>query len=305
VAAAGCTGVTLMTTVFISHSTKDRDAVERLIIQPLEKGGIRTWYSKEAIRGGQEWQDRIMKGLQDSEYFLVALSPDSENSEWVRSEVSWGISRRRDKFLPIMLSSCQLDRIDLRLSSIQSFQVGDTEKIFAFLGVTSEDTPLSSWRLVRPLMAVEEVQFLTDLLILSDEIRKTRRSLLPGPYYMLKDDDFYKDELKKLSGEHHELVDCLDHLAEFIERVATQKEPMWKLRGRVRSIWIQIEIKATRNVWYEEICKMDLNLKLRRLEYPQNKLILEKLQDLQGTIPHNIFEKPSLSGKFRNYWLKK
>jgi hypothetical protein len=107
-----------MTNVFISHSTKDRSTVESQIINPLQKSGIDTWYSKDIIRGGQDWHDKIIQGLERCEWFLVALSGHAVESEWVKSEVRWAISNRKDRFIPVVLASCDRSRIDLRLSGI-------------------------------------------------------------------------------------------------------------------------------------------------------------------------------------------
>ena len=49
--------------VFISHSSKDRDFVEREIISLLRSHGIETWYSKDDIQTASQWQNSIAEGL--------------------------------------------------------------------------------------------------------------------------------------------------------------------------------------------------------------------------------------------------
>ena len=48
--------------VFVSHSTKDREFVEREVVSHLERHGIRTWYSKVAIQTAAEWETSIRRG---------------------------------------------------------------------------------------------------------------------------------------------------------------------------------------------------------------------------------------------------
>ena len=63
-----------MPKVFISHSTRDRDFVEREIIALLSTHGIETWYCKDDIRTADEWERTIFKGLESCEWFLLAMS---------------------------------------------------------------------------------------------------------------------------------------------------------------------------------------------------------------------------------------
>ena len=54
--AARRSGDDLMPKVFISHSTQDREFVEREIIAALHQGGIETWYSKMDIHAADRWE---------------------------------------------------------------------------------------------------------------------------------------------------------------------------------------------------------------------------------------------------------
>lgn len=63
-----------MARVFVSHSSLDRDLVEREIIAPLRQHGVETWYSKDSIETASEWEGRIRQGLKTCDWFLVVLS---------------------------------------------------------------------------------------------------------------------------------------------------------------------------------------------------------------------------------------
>lgn len=105
--------------VFISHSTKDRAFVEREIIALLKSQGIDAWYSKVKIRTAKEWDRTIMKGLESCEWFLIAMSPNSATSEWVRDEVHWAFDERPGKIIPVLIKACKPRDFHLRMARLQ------------------------------------------------------------------------------------------------------------------------------------------------------------------------------------------
>src|SRR5262245_48994747 len=108
-----------MSTVFISHASADRQAVERDIVTLLTAHGIRVWYCKENIGTGAQWERAIREGLESSDWFLAAISPRAIESEWVRCEVDWGIENRRDHMVPVLLEACDPSRLHLKLRMYQ------------------------------------------------------------------------------------------------------------------------------------------------------------------------------------------
>lgn len=104
-----------MTKVFISHSTKDRALVESSLLGPLRQAGINWWYSPDNLEGGSEWEREILRGLRSCTHFIIAMTPDSANSPWVRTEVQWAVQHRFDNLLPIMLKPVEPEEFHLRL----------------------------------------------------------------------------------------------------------------------------------------------------------------------------------------------
>ena len=96
-----------MPKVFISHSTRDRDFVEREIIALLSAHAIETWYCKDDIRTADEWERTIFKGLEACEWFLLCMSEHAAASEWVKDEVHWAIDERPGKIVPVLIGSCK------------------------------------------------------------------------------------------------------------------------------------------------------------------------------------------------------
>ena len=104
--------------VFISHSAVDRDLVEREIIIPLRQHGVETWYSKHNIKTATEWERRILEGLRECDWFLVAISQNSVKSDWVKTELHWALKERKGHIIPVMLEDCNTDDLHLRLQLI-------------------------------------------------------------------------------------------------------------------------------------------------------------------------------------------
>ena len=71
--------------VFISYSRRDITFVHQLAAD-LERAGLTTWWDVSRLAGGEIWTQTIETALQDSQYCLVVLSPNSLKAEWVRKE---------------------------------------------------------------------------------------------------------------------------------------------------------------------------------------------------------------------------
>lgn len=108
-----------MQRIFLSHSSKDRDFIETELIPFLRKQGVDPWYSRDDIEAAVHWESTILQGLRESPWFLVVLTPNSVASEWVQTEVSWALSERKGRVIPILLRPCQADELHLALRRIQ------------------------------------------------------------------------------------------------------------------------------------------------------------------------------------------
>jgi hypothetical protein len=93
--------------VFLSHSSKDKPIIRQLATD-LTAAGVSVWLDEQNIRVGDSISDSIAQGLAESDYFLIALSDASVNSEWVKHELNNALfselSKRNIKVLPVLLS---------------------------------------------------------------------------------------------------------------------------------------------------------------------------------------------------------
>jgi hypothetical protein len=72
---------------FISYSTKDQEFAERLYAD-LQAKGVRCWFAPHDIQGGKKLHEQIDTAIRLHERLLLILSPDSINSEWVKTEIA-------------------------------------------------------------------------------------------------------------------------------------------------------------------------------------------------------------------------
>ena len=102
--------------IFISYSSKDRGFVDSLA-QDLRNEGHIVWVDFEDIHGGELWQQSIADAIHASQVMLVALTPDSIQSEWVEAE----ITRAREEkkiIIPLRVREFNKKEIPKKFASI-------------------------------------------------------------------------------------------------------------------------------------------------------------------------------------------
>jgi hypothetical protein len=106
--------------VFISHSTKDRSFVRRLL-EILRQEGICYWYSETDIPAGADWHDEIGRALKACDRFLIILSPNAVGSVWVKRELRYALRRYRqdNRIVPVLYRDCKLERLSWVLPDFQ------------------------------------------------------------------------------------------------------------------------------------------------------------------------------------------
>lgn len=75
-----------MTNCFMSYATEDRVFVQGLATRVREFGHF-VWVDYKDIPGGTDWETEIQKGIRESHYLLVVITPHSIDSEWVKREI--------------------------------------------------------------------------------------------------------------------------------------------------------------------------------------------------------------------------
>lgn len=82
--------------VFISHASEDKDAFVRPLANELERWGLKVWYDEFALRLGDSLSASIDRGIQDSRYGLLVLSPSFLGKNWPDYEYRSLLTRQID-----------------------------------------------------------------------------------------------------------------------------------------------------------------------------------------------------------------
>ena len=88
--------------VFLSYSRSDRVFVDRFA-SDLGRAGIEVWCDVDALRGGEQWRTQIIDAIQQSDVFLLFVSPASMHSDNVRRELT--VAEEEDKpIVPVLMA---------------------------------------------------------------------------------------------------------------------------------------------------------------------------------------------------------
>jgi hypothetical protein len=97
--------------VFISHSSKDKSFVDKLV-NDLVSIGISVWYDKFDLILGDSIPGKINEGLADSKYFFIVLSSNSISSKWVIEELNAALIKQINMngtfIIPILIENCNI-----------------------------------------------------------------------------------------------------------------------------------------------------------------------------------------------------
>jgi len=92
----------LMAHIFISYSKKNKEYAYQLA-DYLEANGFRIWIDRTEIEYGVDWWDAIVAGLRGCGAFIVVMTPESKDSQWVKREVFLAEQQRKPMF-PLLLN---------------------------------------------------------------------------------------------------------------------------------------------------------------------------------------------------------
>ncbi len=102
----------IMSHIFVSYSSTNRPLALRLV-ENLEHF-FKVWIDREGLDGGAAWEQAIDEALKDCAVFVVLVSPQSNDSQWVRRETIRAEQLKKVR-IPILLEG----ELPLRLLDIQ------------------------------------------------------------------------------------------------------------------------------------------------------------------------------------------
>jgi 5'-deoxynucleotidase YfbR-like HD superfamily hydrolase len=100
-----------MTKLFLSHSSRDKNAVLRLATD-LRKRNFQVWLDEWEIDVGESITEKIQDGLKNSRFVAVWLTGHSVTSGWVTKEwqtkIYQEISSKQISVLPLLAEDCEI-----------------------------------------------------------------------------------------------------------------------------------------------------------------------------------------------------
>jgi TolB-like protein len=104
--------------VFISYASKDQERILDLV-ERLDATGVSVWIDQMSIEGATMWSQEIVEAIDVCKVLILAISPNSSESENVVKEVALA-SERRKKILPVCLEMSSIPKsMEYQLAGIQ------------------------------------------------------------------------------------------------------------------------------------------------------------------------------------------
>ncbi|MCL2773002.1 MAG: DUF5050 domain-containing protein [Oscillospiraceae bacterium] len=180
--------------VFISHSSKDKLTADA-ICHTLEQNGVTCWIAPRDVRGGFNFGEEIILGIENCKLMVLIFSEESNNSSYVYAEVERAFSKGKI-IIPYRLSKIEMNRnLELFLSGKHWIDAYPNDKVFDNL-VTAVKNALG--------MTLDDKQ----------NVQNPPKQLVVQSASMsssaITAKNFFTQELEKLPGENDGLVYLLD-----------------------------------------------------------------------------------------------
>jgi hypothetical protein len=122
--------------IFISHIHDEKPIAENIkkIIDAGFMYQIQVFFSSEdgAIRGGEQWLNKVKKEIKESELILVLCSPASIIKQWINFEIGCGWINENDddvRIIPIVHSGLTYENLPIYLKNKQVYKIDDNNFI--------------------------------------------------------------------------------------------------------------------------------------------------------------------------------
>ncbi|WP_404351675.1 toll/interleukin-1 receptor domain-containing protein [Phycicoccus jejuensis] len=95
----------LVTDVFLSHASEDKDEIARPLRDALERRGVTVWFDELQIKVGQSIRQEIESGIAGCRFGVVIISPHFFAKQWTQAELDGLFGKKmesgQDLVLPI------------------------------------------------------------------------------------------------------------------------------------------------------------------------------------------------------------
>jgi serine/threonine protein kinase len=98
--------------VFISYSRQNVE-IARQLAKSLQENNVNIWFDEISIQAGETWEPAIRRGIMACDKFIVILSPDAIDSEYVQAEIDYAKEKKKT-IIPLLHRSCDIP-LNIRL----------------------------------------------------------------------------------------------------------------------------------------------------------------------------------------------
>ncbi len=104
--------------LFVSYFRRDSAAFVERLVSDLRAAGISVWLDMAEIRPGTSWVEAITDAIGGAKVFLCVISDSSAQSEYLRRELEFALSRRV-QVIPVLTGGKVEGAFELHLSNLQ------------------------------------------------------------------------------------------------------------------------------------------------------------------------------------------
>jgi hypothetical protein len=149
---------------FISHASEDKDLVARPLAHVLSASGFKVWYDEFSLRVGDSLFQSISRGLAESRFGIVILSPSFMQKSWTQNELGgiWARETGNQKLLLPVWHRIDAAQIAKRAPMLADRVAVSTEKGLQYVSeqIVLASFPKRSARL--PLSLSKEINGITE-----------------------------------------------------------------------------------------------------------------------------------------------
>lgn len=109
--------------IFFSYAAADQADAQRLLNAFSKQPNIQV-FTTQTLSAGENWMPKLQQALSECDLFVVLLSPNSLDSNWVLSEIgaAWGLNK---PIIPVVTQPELQDKLPLVLRGISSINFKD------------------------------------------------------------------------------------------------------------------------------------------------------------------------------------
>lgn len=117
--------------VFISHANKDKIEYVDELKESLDKLKIKIFYDKDSLEWGDNWKQRILEGVKESEFAIIVISENFFDREWTEKELNEFLNRQNrngQKIILPILHNITIGQLQVKYPAVADIQALDSSK---------------------------------------------------------------------------------------------------------------------------------------------------------------------------------